>query len=206
MRTKAIFATCILIALAITAIACGSSGKKNDNGGATPSSGSQPTTGATATEVAAGTTPSATDAGASTEGYNPCTLVTRDDAVAALGEDVSEGDLSAKTTIAAIPGVSVTAQSCGYDSTTTAHSVSIDLWSVAAGDASKLKGGVEQIVCAGKEKIADLGQSACWYSPSHDELQVVQDAAFLDLTISKGGTAVDQELMKIAGSAVQRLD
>ena len=202
MRTKLAVLTLSLVGIGtlLSGMACSS---KKSPTSSTPASTSRSTT--ASTPPRAGATSRLKTSAPAAQGIDPCGLINLNDAASALGEAVDAAKRSAARTIPAVPGVSVTAQNCSYDSTTTAHSVSLDLWSVAAADADKLKQGIDQIVCASKEKIAGLGDVACWYSTTHDELQVAKGGAFVDLTISNGGKAADQPLMSLAQSALGRL-
>jgi hypothetical protein len=227
VRTKGILIGGVLMAaLVLSTVACGGGSKKSDKTSTPTVSQNATSVAATATRAAAGTTPgTTTSAGttpaatsssssdntpeatsdSSTEGYNACTLITQDDAVHVLGQQVGAGQLSPTTTSTqAIPGVTITIQSCVYTSTTTSNSLSAAMWSVVPAGATTLKDGVTAI-CASKEKISDLGQVACWNDNNHDEIKVLQDAVYLDLSVP-GGEGVGEDLRTLAETAINELD
>ncbi len=131
-----------------------------------------------------------------------CSLVTFQEATAYLGASVS--DRARALPIAEDVGSGVKAQvsACGYTEAATGSFVKIDLWQ-ASGQASQLKQ-LTQNSCDGNDEITGLGDFACWYNPSHSELQLVKGDAYLHVTSSTAGSAVDA-LKTIAETALSRL-
>ena len=91
---------------------------------------------------------------------------------------------------------------CAYSAATTGGFLKIDVWQ-ASGQASQLKQ-LTQNSCDGNDQISGLGDFACWYNSSHSELQLVKGDAYVHVTSSTSGSAVDA-LKTIAETAFNRL-
>jgi hypothetical protein len=131
-----------------------------------------------------------------------CSLVSFQEASAYLGATVP--DRARALPIAEDVGSGVNAQvsACGYTEATTGSFLKIELWQ-AFGQASQLEQ-LTQNGCDGNAEIAGLGDFACWYNSSHSELQLVKGDAYLHVTSSTPGSAVDA-LKTIAETALSRL-
>jgi hypothetical protein len=123
---------------------------------------------ATAIVVSAGTppgAPAATDA---------CSLLTKEDAAAALGEAVTGPE--AKT-------MKEGPSSCAY-SGSGIHVVTLNVFPLDAANAPMYKA-----MCAqkGKQGLTALGDVTCWYNDKHGELQVVKGLTFFSIELRKSG-------------------
>lgn len=112
-----------------------------------------------------------------------CSLLTKEDAAAALGEAVTGPESSSGRSI--MPGT--TASSCEY-SGSGLHRVHLNFWRASADTTAQFRQTL-QVVCAqkGKEGLSGLGDVACWYSEKHEELQVLKGAAFFSVELRKSG-------------------
>jgi hypothetical protein len=63
----------------------------------------------------------------------------------------------------------------------------------------------ETIICAQKERLTGLGDLACWYDSSHNELQVVKGATFLDIHLLLGAGNTTEPITALARKLVDRL-
>ena len=134
--------------------------------------------------------------------FNACSLLTKQEAAAALGEPVKDGaGGTAKGSL--LPNT--TATYCEYMSPTTVHKVHLNVWRATPAGAAQLKQ-MGQMVCAKKTKdgLAGLGDTACWYDTEHGELQVFKGANFFSIEMSRRGDTT--EAMKtVAKKALERL-
>ncbi len=131
-----------------------------------------------------------------------CSLVTFQEASAYLGANISDRARALPIEEDVGSGVRAQVSACGYTEATTGSFVKIDLW-LASGQASQLKQ-LTQNSCGGNDEISGLGDFACWYNSSHSELQLVKGDAYVHVTSSTAGSAVDA-LKTIAQTALSRL-
>jgi hypothetical protein len=103
---------------------------------------------------------------------NACTLLTRDEASAAVGSAVGEGKLTAGGSMAAA-GIDVSG--CTY--TGGSRDLSVSLWRFSPAAKQSLE--IYRGLCKQKEQAADLGDLACWYNKNHNELQVLKGSTLL---------------------------
>ena len=107
-----------------------------------------------------------------------CSLLTREDAAAALGEPVTDPKSTAMPS-----GPS----SCEY-SGSGLHTVHLNVIPLDAASA-----GVYKAMCAqkGKEGLTGLGDVTCWYNDKHGELQVLKGLTFISIVLRKNGDPTD---------------
>jgi hypothetical protein len=132
--------------------------------------------------------------------FDPCVLLTKQDAAAAVGEPVGEPE-STRAGRSMMPGVDASA--CEYQSASRSHKVHMNIWR-ASGDSTAMFRQTYQGVCATKERLAGLGDVACWYSSQHRELQLLKGAAFLSFQINRSGDATEA-LTTVARKVAARL-
>jgi hypothetical protein len=123
-----------------------------------------------------------------------CSLLTRDEAAAALGAAVTE--------IKPLPGGPAGAQgidvsACAYKAGT--KDITVSLWRFAPSAQQSLT--VYRGLCKQKEQAAGIGDLACWYNARHSELQVVKGTALLIFEMNGGA----DKLVTAAKQAVVRL-
>jgi hypothetical protein len=104
-----------------------------------------------------------------------CSVLTKEDAAAALGEAVKNG-----------PQASAMAEgpsSCEY-SGSGIHSVNLNLIPLNAANAAMYK-----MMCAQKSKegLTGLGDTTCWYNAKHGELQVLKGMTFFSIELRRSG-------------------
>jgi len=116
------------------------------------------------------TTPAQSDA---------CSLLTKEDAAAALGEAVS----GPKSLSGLSMGPGSTVSSCEY-SGSGLHKVHLNLISMSPDQAAMYRG-----MCAEKDNkgLAGLGEIACWYSDKHEELQVLKGKTLISIELRRNG-------------------
>jgi hypothetical protein len=133
-----------------------------------------------------------------------CGLVTREEAATGLGEAVQAGIPFTLGSQTVGPGVTVSISSCTFD-TAGGRSVSIAYWRAAGNVSAQLRQAIEQIVCAGKERVTGLGDFACWYDSNRMEIQIVKGAGFVDVQFI--GTSGDRSaaLRTLAQRALGRM-
>ena len=139
------------------------------------------------TSTAAAQTPATVEA---------CSLLTKEDAAAALGE--AAGGPKAIGPMKDGSGASVTG--CEYTGSGI-HSVQLNVTRLPANAVAMYK-----MMCA-KQKtdgLAGMGDVACWYKDKHDELHVIKGNAFLSIELRRSGdptepitTAMKKALAKL---------
>ncbi|HET9832117.1 MAG TPA: hypothetical protein VFP91_10420 [Vicinamibacterales bacterium] len=117
---------------------------------------------------------SATIASAAQTPGSACSLLTKEDAAAALGEAVT-GPKSA--------GAPGGPQSCEY-SGSGINRVHLNIIPFTAAQATVYKS-----LCAqkGKEGLTGLGDVTCWYNDKHGELQVAKGTTFFSIELRRNG-------------------
>jgi hypothetical protein len=108
-----------------------------------------------------------------------CSLLSKQDSAAALGEAVTGPQSS--SVAASITGAP--ASSCEY-SGSGIHMVHLNLMTLSGANAAMYK-----MLCAQKTKegLAGLGDTACWYNSKHEELQVLKGTTFFSIELRKSG-------------------
>ena len=144
-----------------------------------------------ATIVVAGLATAVAPAGAAPKD-DACAFLTKQDAVAALGEDVTQSD--AKSGLPMGPGM--TASSCEYVGSGY-HRIQLTLIRLSPDAAAMYRA-----MCAqqGKEGLSGLGDMSCWYNDDHEELQVIKGTTFFSIDL--GGVKNPTEPIKAAAKSV----
>jgi hypothetical protein len=121
-----------------------------------------------------------------------CAFLTKQDAVAALGEDVTQGD--ARSGLPMGPGT--TAASCEYTGSGYRR-IQLTLIRMSPDMAA-----MSRAMCAekAKEGLAGLGDMSCWYNNDHEELQVFKGTTFFSIEL--GGVKNPTEPIKAAAKSV----
>jgi len=131
--------------------------------------------------------------------FDPCALLTKQDAAAAVGEAVGEPK-PIRPGRSGTPGMSVSA--CEYESAAQ-HSIQVNVWRFT-GDSAGSFVQVYRGECAKKEQLSGVGDMACWYNADHRELQVLKGATLLTFVIKRSGNATEA-LATVARKALARL-
>lgn len=137
--------------------------------------------------LAAGRTPAPGDA---------CSLLTKEDAVAALGE-AAQGP---KAIGPMSGGAGTTVTSCEYTGSGI-HSVQLNLTRLPASAVPMYKGMCAQM---GKDGLAGLGEVACWYNDKHAELHVIKGNAFISIELRRSGNPTEA-IIAVMKKALGRL-
>ena len=132
---------------------------------------------------------------------NACLVVTKQDAVTALDEDLRDG----KSSVAGrsvVPGAA--ASSCEY-SGRGLHTVQIHVWRASPAGVARLKR-TFQTNCEKRETagLTGLGDGACWYSAGRDEVQLLKGVTLVHLIVRMNGDATEA-LKNLAKAALGRL-
>ena len=128
---------------------------------------------------------------------NACSLLTREEASAAVGAPVNEGKLNPGGPMAG-QGIEVTG--CTYTAAS-GSDLSVSLWrfSPSARDSLAVYVGL----CKKKEQAAGLGDVACWYNERHRELQVLKGTALMIFELHRSNASA--ALTTAAKQALARL-
>jgi hypothetical protein len=139
---------------------------------------------ATAIVASAQTPPAAPAAGVA------CSLLTKDDAAAALGEAVTGPRATSMPE----------ASSCEY-SGSGIHKVTLNVFPLTAANSAMYKA-----MCAqkGKEGLTGLGDVTCWYNEKHGELQVMKGLTFFSIELRKSGDPTEA-IKAVARKAYDRV-
>jgi hypothetical protein len=113
-------------------------------------------------------------ASAQTKPPSACSLLTKEDAAAALGEAVKGPDVTT------IPNGK---SACEYTGSGI-HKVHLNVMPLDAATAPMYKA-----ICGKKSKdgLTGLGDTACWYNDQHGELQVLKGTIFFSIELRKSG-------------------
>jgi hypothetical protein len=129
-----------------------------------------------------------------------CALVTRQDAAAVLGKPVNEGksiDIPKQN----LGVITVDISTCSYNVTDAPGQLGIETWKGSDANQVKL---MTSVVCQGKERIAGLGDVACWSNADHREIQAIKGLSFINLTVrSAPNETVVRDLAKKVIDKVQ---
>lgn len=108
-----------------------------------------------------------------------CSLLTKQDAAAALGETA----MGPKATGPMSDGTGATVSGCEYTGSGI-HSIHLTLRRLPTSAVATYKA-----ICDrhGKEGVTGLGDVACWYNAKHAELHVIMGAAFLSIELRRSG-------------------
>jgi hypothetical protein len=121
-----------------------------------------------------------------------CSLLTKEDAAAALGEAATGPKLTGPMSA----GAGSTVSACEYTGSGI-HRVQVNLTRLPASSVPMYKG-----MCAqkGQDGLAGLGDVACWYNDKHAELHVIKGTAFLSIELRRSGDPTEpiKALMKKA--------
>ena len=121
-----------------------------------------------------------------------CSLMTKDDAAAALGESAT----GPKVTGPISDGTGTTVSGCEYTGSGL-HKLQLNLTRVPASSVAMYKQ-----MCAQQKTdgLAGFGDVACWYKDKHEELHVIKGAAFVSIQIRRSGDPTEpiKALMKKA--------
>jgi len=126
---------------------------------------------------------------------NACALLTREEASAAVGSKVGEGKLTAGGSMA---GAGIDVSGCSFSGGS--KDLSVSLWRFSPSAQQTLE--VYRGLCRKKEQAAGLGDLACWYNASHNELQVLKGSALVIVELR--GRSPDA-LTTVAKQALARL-
>jgi hypothetical protein len=201
----------LVLPLATAALLAACGGNGGDKQVAAPFSVQQAnsqTTAATAQTTSAGafTVPTAPAAAAQRGGSRgapaPCSLITKEEAAAALGEAVNDGEPAS----APMPGVGQ-ASACEYASATSIRFVKLDI--VSTTGAAQLRQFFEQAFAQQhRERLPGFGDLAAWYpSPTgKNELQIVKGATLITIQVFKGfDKDTSEEVKTLAKKVLDRL-
>ena len=126
---------------------------------------------------------------------NACSVVTRDEAATAVGSPVGDGKLTAGQGMAAA-GIEVSG--CTY--TGGSKDLSVSVWRFSPSAQQSLA--VYRGLCQKKEQAPGLGDLACWYNASHNELQVLKGSTLLIIEL-RGRSS--EALTTVAKQALSRV-
>lgn len=104
-----------------------------------------------------------------------CSLLTKEDAAAALGEAISKGPDATS-----LPGGPST---CDFEGSGI-HHIQLSLIPMKADEAA-----MYTAMCAQKKKdgLTGLGAVTCWYNDKHEELQVLKGTMFMTIEMRRSG-------------------
>jgi hypothetical protein len=129
---------------------------------------------------------------------NACTLLTRQEAAAAVGGAVGEGKLTAGGSMSQA-GIDVSG--CSY-ADSSMKELNVSLWRFSPSASQSLD--VYRGLCKQKEQAAGLGDLACWYNTQHQELQVLKGSTLLIFEL-RGRRGASDALVTAAKQALGRL-
>jgi len=112
-----------------------------------------------------------------------CSLLSKEDAAAALGEAVT----GPKTVGPMSDGTGATVSGCEFTASGI-NRIQLNLTRLPASSVSMYK----QICAkASKDGLAGMGDVACWYNAKHEELHVIKGAAFISIELRRAGNPTE---------------
>ncbi|HEU5219578.1 MAG TPA: hypothetical protein VFU23_13040 [Gemmatimonadales bacterium] len=125
-----------------------------------------------------------------------CSLITKEDAAAALGEAATGPKAVGPIT----DGTGSTVTGCEYTGSGI-HSIHLNLTRLPAKSVAMFK-----MICAKatKDGLAGMGDVACWYNAKHEELHVITGAAFLSVQLRRSGNPTEP-IIAVMKKALSRL-
>jgi hypothetical protein len=130
------------------------------------------------------------------ESGDACSLLTKEDAAAALGE-TAEGP---KATGPMADGSGATVSGCEYTGSGI-NRIQLNLTRLPANAVAMYKTMCDQ---QGKEGLTGLGDVACWYDAKHAELHVIKGTAFLSIELRRSGNPTEP-IKAVMKKALDRL-
>jgi hypothetical protein len=131
-----------------------------------------------------------------------CTLLTKEEAVSAVGEALDQAKSSGPFAVP-MGGIDTAVTGCAYESPKSVHGIKLTVHRVPPDKAARFKQ-FYQGVCARKECVSGVGDMAWWYSGQHEELQVLKNGTLLIIKLSRSGDGT-QALQTVAKNALGRL-
>ena len=121
-----------------------------------------------------------------------CSLLTKEDAAAALGEAAT----GPKATGPITDGTGATVSGCEYTGSGI-NRIQLNLTRVPASNVPMYK---QMCAKASTDGLAGLGDVACWYNDKHEELHVIKGNAFVSIELRRSGNPTEpiKALMKKA--------
>jgi hypothetical protein len=184
----------------------GSTGSASESGGAPAGSGGSASGG-----VAGGSSGAASASDGGATAVPACSLLTREEARAALGEEVGPPSESGEPPREVEPGVTLAVSMCRYAATGRGWSVSIGYERLSGSGIGPMRQPIRQQFeqsCARGEKISGVGDVACWGdSTKHTRLQFLKGTTSVIVSIFQQINDPDRaEALKIvAERAASRL-
>jgi hypothetical protein len=126
---------------------------------------------------------SATAATKSPAPDDACSLLSKEDAAAALGDAASGPKLTGPMT----DGTGVTVSGCEYTGSGL-HRVQLNLMRLPASAVPMYK---QMCAQAKSDGLAGLGDLACWYNDKHEELHVMKGTAFVSIELRRDGNPTE---------------
>jgi len=155
------------------------------------------------TGICAGAPPTSAAQAATTKttstAFNACTLLTTQEASAAVGQAVGEPKPK-NPPQSSMPGVTVA--HCEYESASR-DSIQVTVWR-PFGDSAAMFMQVYKSGCMKKEQMPGLGDLACWHSKEHRELQVLKGTTIMTIELRRIGS-FSEALATAAKKAAARL-
>lgn len=168
------------------------------------------------TRAAASTTPSGAStpgsaaAGGSGNAIPACQLMTKDEARAALGIEVKDGEPGAQPAQEVAPNVSLTVSTCRYSGSTGGRSVTIGYERLSGSGTGQMRDQIRRQFdqsCNQKERASGLGDVACWFDTRHTRLTFLKGTTTVTISIFQEITDPDraEPLKTAAQTAAGRL-
>ena len=134
-------------------------------------------------------------------GTGACALVTKQDAAAALGAAVKDGE-SVTLPRQNMGAVNVEISACDYRAVSGPGQVSLQRWKAPQANQVSL---IASSICSQGEKINGIGDSACWLDKDHKELQLYKGATFIGLTVRGAPGNTDDAMKALAKKIADRV-
>ncbi len=121
-----------------------------------------------------------------------CSVLTKEDAAAALGEAAA----GPKATGPMTDGTGSTVSGCEYTGSGI-HRIQLNVTRLPASFVPAFK---QRCAKAGNDGLAGMGDVACWYNDKHEELHVIKGATFVSVALRRSGDPTEpiKALMKKA--------
>jgi hypothetical protein len=119
-------------------------------------------------------------------GADACTLVTREEAAAALQVAVSAPNVVRVPPQPLTPGLTVEVISCEYATANGFPSITASIWRATGAGASQLRPLLEQSACVGSERVTGVGDLACWTESDRSGMIALRGTSVVQIDVLQG--------------------
>ena len=119
-------------------------------------------------------------------GADACTLITREEAAAALQVAVGPPNVIRLPLQQLTPGLNVEVISCEYATANGFPSITTSIWRATGAATSQLRPIFEQSACSGSERVTGIGDVACWTESDRSGIVALRGSTVVQIDVLQG--------------------